>query len=120
MRMSTNGKWREIDYALTAQLVVGWAGESGEQKRLGWWRSDLVSPYGGMDLFKSLLPSTWEWAVLQGARETARRREALVHDSKLTVNGPNPVLSKNWNHRLNRLILKLCPSGRCLELKRVT
>ena len=66
----------EIDRALTAQLVVAWAGESGEQKRLGWWRSDLVSPYGGVDLFRRLLPSTWEWAVLQGAREAARRRDA--------------------------------------------
>src|SRR5688572_15258501 len=65
----------EIDHALTAQLLVGWAGESGEEKRLGWWRSDLVSPFGGMDLFRRLLPSTWEWAVLQGAREAARRKD---------------------------------------------
>lgn len=66
----------DIDFALTAQIVVAWAGESGEEKRLGWWRSDLVSEYGGMDLFQRLLPSTWEWAVLQGAREAARRKDA--------------------------------------------
>lgn len=66
----------DIDFALTAQLVVAWAGETGEEKRLGWWRSDLVSEYGGEDLFRRLLPSTWPWAVLQGARETARRRDA--------------------------------------------
>ena len=65
-----------IDSALTAQLVVAWAGETGEEKRLGWWRSDLVSEFGGEDLFRRLLPSTWRWAVLQGARETARRRDA--------------------------------------------
>jgi hypothetical protein len=65
-----------IDHALTAQLVVGWAGEGGEERRLGWWRSDLVSEFGGMDLFRRLLPSTWTWAVLQGAREAARRRDA--------------------------------------------
>ena len=66
----------DIDLALTAQIVVAWAGETGEEKRLGWWRSDLVSEYGGEDLFRRLLPSTWPWAVLQGARETARRRDA--------------------------------------------
>lgn len=66
----------DIDLALTAQLVVAWAGETGEEKRLGWWRSDLISEFGGEDLFRRLLPSTWPWAVLQGARETARRRDA--------------------------------------------
>lgn len=66
----------EVDFALTAQLVVAWAGETGEEKRLGWWRSDLVSEFGGEDLFRRLLPRTWPWAVLQGAREAARRRDA--------------------------------------------
>jgi hypothetical protein len=65
-----------IDLALTAQIVVAWAGEAGEHTRLGWWRSDLVSEFGGEDLFRRLLPSTWAWAVLQAARETARRRDA--------------------------------------------
>lgn len=66
----------DIDLALTAQIVVAWAGEAGEDRRLGWWRSDLVSEFGGEDLFRRLLPNTWAWAVLQGARETARRRDA--------------------------------------------
>lgn len=66
----------EIDQALTAQLLVAWAGESGEDKRLGWWRSDLVSEFGGEDLFRRVLPRTWQWAVLQGAREAARLRDA--------------------------------------------
>ena len=66
----------DIDMALTSQLVVAWAGETGEERRLGWWRSDLVSEYGGEDLFRRLLPSTWRWAVLQGAREAARRVDA--------------------------------------------
>jgi hypothetical protein len=66
----------DIDHILTAQIVVAWAGEGGEERRLGWWRSDLVSEFGGEDLFKRLLPHTWEWAVLQGAREAARREDA--------------------------------------------
>ena len=66
----------DIDMALTSQLVVAWAGETGEEHRLGWWRCDLASEYGGEDLFRRLLPSTWRWAALQGAREAARRVDA--------------------------------------------
>lgn len=66
----------DLDHALTAQLVVAWAGETGEAPRLGWWRCDLISEFGGEDLFKRLLPNTWDWAVLQGAREAARLQDA--------------------------------------------
>lgn len=65
-----------LDHVLTSQLAVAWAGEAGENRRLGWWRTDLVSEFGGEDLFRRLLPGTWRWAVLQGAREAARRRDA--------------------------------------------
>lgn len=63
----------DIDMVLTSQLVVAWAGETGEERRLAWWRCDLASEYGGEDLFRRLLPSTWRWAAFQGAREAARR-----------------------------------------------
>ena len=66
----------EIDHAITIQIAVAWAGEAGDPKRLGWWRSDFVSEFGGEDLFRRLLPSTWEWAVLEAAREAAFRKEA--------------------------------------------
>ena len=65
-----------VDLALTAQLAVAWAGESGEDKRLGWWRTDLASEFGGEDLLQRLLPSTWRWSVLQAAREAGRRKDA--------------------------------------------
>lgn len=65
-----------LDLLLTTQFAVAWAGESGENPRLGWWRSDLISEFGGEDLFQRLLPSTWRWAVLQAVREAARRRDA--------------------------------------------
>jgi hypothetical protein len=65
-----------LDAALSAQLLVAWAGEGGETPRLGWWATDLVSEYGGEDLFRRLLPDTWAWAVLEGAREAARRTDA--------------------------------------------
>ena len=83
----------EIDHTLTAQFIVAWAGETGEtggQKRLGWWRSDLVSEFGGRDLFRRLLPSTGEWAVLQGAREAARRKDAEL---RARDNDPDRILS---------------------------
>jgi AcrR family transcriptional regulator len=65
-----------IDRTLTAQFAVAWAGEGGEEPRLRWWRSDIVSRYGGEDLFRRLLPNTWEWALLQAVREAARRKDA--------------------------------------------
>lgn len=75
----------EIDLLLTAQLAIGWAGERGEDRRLGWWRTDLVSEFGGRDLFARLLPHSWEWAVFQSVREAARRRDEELrkqdHDS---------------------------------------
>ena len=68
----------ELDQALTAQIVVAWAGEGGEEPRLGWWRTDLVSEYGGEDLLKRLLPRNWPWAVLQAVREAARRKDGQL------------------------------------------
>jgi hypothetical protein len=67
-----------LDAILTAQLAVAWAGEGGEEPRLKWWRTDLASEFGGEDLFKRVLPHTWQWAVLEGAREAARRHDADV------------------------------------------
>lgn len=66
----------ELDQVLATQLALAWAGEAGDEPRLGWWRSDLTSEYGGEDLFQRLLPRTWRWATLQAAREAARRRDA--------------------------------------------
>ncbi len=80
----------EIDLLLTVQIAVAWAGEGGEVPRLGWWKSDLVSEFGGEDLFKQLLPHTWEWAVLQAVREAARRRDAELRRQD---NDPDRILS---------------------------
>ncbi|MBL9099426.1 MAG: BREX-6 system BrxE protein [Myxococcales bacterium] len=78
----------DLDALLTAQLLVAWAGETG---RLGWWRSTLVSRYGGYDLFSRLTPHTTPWVLLQAARETARRHDAARRaqsgdaDARLTL-----------------------------------
>ena len=78
-----------IDSILTAQLAIAWAGEGGEEPRLGWWRTDLKSEFGGEDFFRRLLPNTWEWAIFQAMREAARRRDAQLrqqdHDADRIV-----------------------------------
>lgn len=80
----------DIDLALTAQFVIAWAGEAGEEPRLGWWKTDLVSEFGGQDLFERLLPNTWQWAVLQGAREAARLAD---NDIRQRDHSPDELIS---------------------------
>jgi len=79
-----------LDEILTAQLAIAWAGEGGEEPRLGWWRSDLTSEFGGEDLFQRLLPRTWRWATLQGGREAARRKDA---EARAKDHDPDRILS---------------------------
>lgn len=99
----------EIDRVLTTQLVVGWAGEGGEEKRLGWWRSDLVSEFGGEDLARRLLPNTWRWAVLQAAREAARladverRHQAHDRDHIVSLFGFGFAVDERVDDRLQEL-----------------
>ena len=80
----------EIDRLLTAQFAIGWAGERGENRRLGWWRSDLVSEFGGRDLFSRLLPHSSEWAVFQSVREAAHRRD---DERRMQDHNPDRIVS---------------------------
>jgi hypothetical protein len=74
----------DLDLALTLQFAVAWAGEGGETLRLGWWRSNLATEWGGRDLFERLMPDSADWAVLQAARAVAvrcdQRQRANSHD----------------------------------------
>jgi hypothetical protein len=65
----------DLDATLTIQFPVAWAGEAGDPPRLGWWRTDMVSEYGGEDLFPRLLPNTWQWVTLRAVCEAARRAD---------------------------------------------
>jgi hypothetical protein len=102
------------DAILTIQLMVAWAGEAGDPPRLGWWRTDMVSEYGGEDLFRRLLPNTWQWATLQAAREAARRadassrREAHDADDLVSLYG----LGVESDRRLDERLADLVRSGR--------
>ncbi len=97
----------QSDFALTAQLIVAWAGESGEEKRLGWWRTDLASEFGGEDLFKRLLPNSWSWATLQAVREAARRKDAELrrmspdHDQMVSLFALGSDLDERIDERLS-------------------
>lgn len=75
----------DLDEVLTVQFLIAWAGEAGDPPRLGWWQTDMVSEFGGEDLFRRLLPNTWQWAALQAVREAARRTDAAsrceAHDA---------------------------------------
>lgn len=103
----------DLDLVLTAQIALAWAGEAGEEPRLGWWRSDLTSEFGGEDLFRRLLPNTWRWATLQGAREAARRRDAEIRSRD---HDPDRILSLyrlglDADERLDERLQELKSSG---------
>lgn len=68
----------DLDEILTLQLAIAWAGEAADADapRLGWWKTDLVSKYGGIALFDRLAPRTAVWAAYETAREAARRCDA--------------------------------------------
>lgn len=71
----------ELDFVLGAQIIVAWAGERGDEggdRRLGWWHSMLISPDAGLPVLEALVPRTASWAVVQGAREAARRVDAAM------------------------------------------
>jgi hypothetical protein len=71
----------QLDEILALQLTVAWAGEAaGEPSRLGWWRSDLVDPEAGGDLFARVLPRTAPWASLALVRDAARRVDEAARE----------------------------------------
>jgi hypothetical protein len=84
---------KAVDLALSRRIIVAWAGEAGDPeggRRLGWWNSNLATEFGGMDLMKRLLPRTWEWAVIQGCLEAARRKDAELRSR---ANDPDQLLT---------------------------
>ena len=71
----------QLDEILALQLTAAWAGESaGDPPRLGWWKSDLVDPEGGGNLFARLAPRTGAWASLSLVRAVAQRVDAAARE----------------------------------------
>lgn len=116
-----------LDHILQAQLLVAWAGEGGEEPRLGWWRTDLVSEFGGQDLFQRLTPHSWPWAALQAAREAARqvdaksRSESHDADQLLTLFHLGFTVDEQLDERLAQLKTSRVSPGKVFpELADVT
>lgn len=106
----------DLDEILTLQLAVAWAGEAGDEDepRLGWWRTELVSKYGGIALFERLAPRTALWAAYEGAREAARRVDADLRSADAS---PDRLLSLfhlgfEIDERLDLRLLELKQAGR--------
>lgn len=102
-----------VDAILTAQLAVAWAGEGGEEARLGWWRTDLISEFGGQDLFKRLLPNSWDWAVLQATREAATRHDATLRAQDHNADGLLSLFSLGFeiDERVDERLAELKRAG---------
>ncbi len=80
-----------LDAILTLQFVVAWAGEADtDPPRLGWWRTSMLDPDGGEDLFRRLAPKTWRWSVLQAVREAAARTDA---EARSRASDPDRLIS---------------------------
>jgi len=96
----------DLDRLLTAQFAIAWAGEGGDEPRLGWWRTELCVQDAGEDLFERLLPGTHAWASLQAAREAARRADTECRgdnhdpDSLLSLYRLGFVLDERVEERL--------------------
>ncbi len=79
----------ELDAVLALQLAISWAGEGlSEPRRLDWWKTDLIDPEGGGDLFCRLLPRTGQWASLEAARIAAIRADT---GARLSMAKPDAV-----------------------------
>ncbi len=96
-----------LDFILTVQLIVAWAGEA--PPRLGWWRTLLTSDYGGLALLSDLAPRTAPWAALQAAREAARRIDAAARarasspDELVSLYHLGPAVDERLTERLRLL-----------------
>ena len=80
----------QLDEILALQLGFAWAGEAGDEdeRRLAWWKIDLVSKYGGQALFDRIAPRTAAWA----SYEAARRLAEAAADVSLPPFAPDAVV----------------------------
>lgn len=114
----------DLDEILALQLAIAWAGETpgGEQRRLGWWKTDLVDAEGGGDLWTRLLPRTRRWAGLDAARRAARlvderaRRGHARADEMLTLFHFGFELDELLDERLSQHKLDALPPEQVLPL----
>lgn len=114
--MTSTPSTQHLDFILSAQLIVAWAGETSDEDapRLGWWRSDCTSEFGGVDLFERLLPQTGAWAVLEAARAVAIARDAALRAESHSADQLHTVfhLGFELDERVADRLAQLKRSGR--------
>ena len=49
-----------LDKVLAIQIAIAWAGEGGEEPRMNWWETEVMSEFGGYDNLKELVPNSAE------------------------------------------------------------
>ena len=106
---------KNLDRILAVQISVAWAGEGGEEPRLNWWDTEVMSEFGGYDNLKELIPGSAEWLGLKTIREAARRtdREYRNRDSNpdklCTLYHLGYELDEQLEQRLSDLIHRQTP-----------
>lgn len=103
-----------LDRALSAQLLVAWAGEQG---RLGWWQSQATVPLVGLTMLEALLPATFRWASLEAAREAARQADAKARHQDGAPDGMVSLFhfGAKEDERLRERLAKLKHQGAPVE-----
>ena len=88
---------KTLDSILTLQLLIAWLGE---ERRLGWWRTQLLDEEMGIDVMTyDLGLSQPEWAAWRAAREAARRVDARLRAEHPDAAGLTSLL--HWGVELD-------------------
>lgn len=64
---------KELDEILAIQFAIAWIGEGGDEPRLNWWNTEVMSSFGGYDNLRELVPYSAKWLGFKTIREAARR-----------------------------------------------
>lgn len=80
----------ELDKILAIQFAIAWAGEGGEEPRLNWWNTEVISEFGGYDNLKELAPNSADWLGFKTIREAARRTD---QELRLRASHPDKIVT---------------------------
>ena len=110
-----------LDRILAVQISIAWAGEGGEEPRLNWWDTEVMSEFGGYDNLKELVPGSAEWLGLKTIREAAKRTDeeyrnrASNPDELSTLYHLGYELDEQLEQRLSDLIHRQTPLSELLK-----
>ena len=99
-----------LDQILAIQILIAWAGEGGDEPRLDWWKSEVLSEFGGFSTLQELMPNTALWLACKAAREIAkredekRRKTSSDSDQIYTIYRLGFEIDEQLEHQLSDLI----------------